>query len=230
MVTSICLTSVTLLWLVQTCHSLKIISSNLNIPSTLLRELVYPGVTGAGQPTPTVKLKVDRDVVTNISYYFDPSRTGADSPIAPRSYLDIVDSPYVGTFTITTTTGGTITTGDNIFKFLLANEPEDIATVSRASYSTSSLKAVGPISDIRIVNAGGFYSRLPIVTGIQSSRKIERVDISEPGTEYAVGVYNSVPIGGDGEGGLVSIRVADGTDSEGVNIPGQIQEVVVTSW
>ena len=37
----------------------------------------------------------------------------------------------------------------------------------------------------------------------------------EPGTEYAVGVYNGVPIGGDGEGGLVQITVADGTDSEG---------------
>ena len=225
-------------YLFDLSHS-SLVGSNLSFSKDNLFKLEYsfnsierigvPGVTGQGQPTPTVKLKVDRDVVTNISYYFDPSRTGADSPIAPRSYLDIVDSPYVGTFTITTTTGGTITTGDNIFKFLLANEPEGIATVSRASYSTSSLKAVGPISDIRIVNAGGFYSRLPIVTGIQSSRKIERVDISEPGTEYAVGVYNGVPIGGDGEGGLVSIRVADGTDSEGVNIPGQIQEVVVTS-
>ena len=188
-----------------------------------------PGLTGEGQPTPTVKLKVDRDIVTNISYYFDPSRTGSESPIAAGSYLDIVDSPYLGTFTVTDTSGGTITTGDNVFKFLLPNEPEGVATVSQSSYSTSSTKAVGPIDSIRIVNAGGFYSRLPIVTGIQSSRKIERVDINEPGTEYAPGVYNGVPIGGDGEGGLVSILVADGTDSEGVLIPGQVQEVVVTS-
>ena len=40
-----------------------------------------PGVTGEGVPNPTVKLKVDKNIVTNISYYFDPSRTGADSPV-----------------------------------------------------------------------------------------------------------------------------------------------------
>ena len=64
---------------------------------------------------------------------------------------------------------------------------------------------------------------------MQSTRNIERVQIVEPGTEYAVGRYDSVPINGDGEGGLVSITVADGTDDEGVSIPGQIQSVVVTS-
>ena len=56
-------------------------------------------------------------------------------------------------------------------------------------YATSSKKAVGSISDIRIVNAGGFYTRLPIVSDIQSTRQIERVQINEPGTEYAVGQY-----------------------------------------
>ena len=44
-----------------------------------------------------------------------------------------------------------------------------------------------------------------------------------------MGTYNGVPIKGDGEGGLVQINVADGTDSEGVSIPGQIQSIVVTS-
>ena len=38
-----------------------------------------------------------------------------------------------------------------------------------------------------------------------------------------------VPIAGDGEGGFVSITVADGTDAEGATIPGQINNVVVTS-
>ena len=221
--------SVTLLWAGANLSFSKDNLFKLEYSFNSIERIGTPGLTGEGQPTPTVKLKVDRDIVTNISYYFDPSRTGDDSPIASSSYLDIVDSPYVGTFTITDTSGGTITTGDNVFKFLLANEPEGVATVSQTTYSTSSTKAVGPINDIRIVNAGGFYSRLPVVTGIQSSRKIERVAINEPGTEYAVGTYNSVPIGGDGEGGLVSITVADGTDSEGVSIPGQIQEVVVTS-
>ena len=87
----------------------------------------------------------------------------------------------------------------------------------------------GAISNIRIVNPGGFYTKLPIIDSIQSTRNIERVQIDSPGTEYAVGVYNGVPIAGDGEGGLVSITVADGTDEEGGAIPGQIQSVVVTS-
>ena len=114
-------------------------------------------------------------------------------------------------------------------KFPLINEPEGVATTSRAKYSTSSKKAVSSIADIRIVNSGGFYSKIPIITGIQSTRQIERVQIEEPGTEYAVGVYRSIPIAGDGEGGLVEITVADGTTDEGVNIPGQIQRVTVTS-
>ena len=133
--------------------------------------------------------------------------------------MDIVDSPYLGTFTITSTAGGTITQGPNIFKFILPNEPEGNANITTTTYTTSSKKAVGSIGDIRLINSGGFYSKLPIVTGIQSSRKIERIQIDEPGTEYAVGVYNSVPISGDGEGGFVQITVADGQDEEGTTIP-----------
>ena len=114
-------------------------------------------------------------------------------------------------------------------RFLLANEPEGAAEVSPSSYSTSSVKAVGSIAAIRIVNSGGFYTKLPIISNIESTRKIERVDIKTPGTEYAVGEYTGVPIAGDGEGGLVSITVADGTDAEGVTIPGQINSVAVTS-
>jgi len=189
-----------------------------------------PGVTGEGQPTPTVKLKVDRNIVTNISYYFDPSRPDDDtSPVIKDSYLDVVDSPYLGTFLVSGIDGATITRGADVIKFPLVNEPEGAANVSTASYSTSSVKAVGSISDIRIVNGGGFYQKLPIISGIQSTRNIERVQINEPGTEYAVGTYSGVPIQGDGEGGLVRITVADGEDDEGITIPGQIQEVIVTS-
>ena len=189
-----------------------------------------PGVTGEGQPTPSVKLKVDRNIVTNISYYFDPSRTtDATSPVIKNSYLDVVDSPYKGTFLVSGVDGATITRGADVIKFPLVNEPEGEGEIATTSYSTSSKKAVGSISSVRIVNPGGFYQKLPVVSGIQSTRNIERVQINEPGTEYAVGTYNGVPIAGDGEGGLVQITVADGQDSEGITIPGQIQEVVVTS-
>ena len=225
-------------YLFDVSHS-SMVGSNLSFSKDNLFKLEYsfnsiervgtPGVTGAGQATPTVKLKVDRNIVTNISYYFDPSRTGDDSPIDSNSYLDIVDSPYMGTFKITSIAGATITQGANIFKFELQNEPEGNANITNTSYTTSSEKAVGAIGDIRLINSGGFYSKLPVVTGIQSSRKIERVEINDPGTEYAVGVYNSVPIAGDGEGGFVTITVADGTDDEGTTIPGQIQSVTITS-
>ena len=225
-------------YLFDVSHS-SMLGTNLSFSKDNLYKLEYsfnsiervgtPGVTGQGQPNPTIKLKVDKGIVTNISYYFDPSRTGTDSPIDSNSYLDIVDSPYLGTFNITSTAGGTITQGPNIFKFLLANEPEGNANIQTTTYTTSSKKAVGSIGDIRLINSGGFYSKLPIVTGIQSSRKIERIEIEEPGTEYAPGVYNSVPISGDGEGGFVQITVADGQDEEGTTIPGQIQVVDITS-
>ena len=225
-------------YLFDVSHS-SMVGTNLSFSRDNLYKLEYsfnsiervgtPGVTGQGQPNPTIKLKVDKGIVTNISYYFDPSRTGTDSPIDSNSYLDIVDSPYLGTFNITSVAGGTITQGPNIFKFLLANEPEGNANIITTTYTTSSKKAVGAIGDIRLINSGGFYSKLPIVTGIQSSRKIERIEIEEPGTEYAPGVYNSVPISGDGEGGFVQITVADGQDEEGTTIPGQIQVVDITS-
>ena len=97
-----------------------------------------PGVTGGGQPNPSVKLKVDRDIVTNISYYFDPSRTGSDSPVIDGSYLDVVGSPYEGSFTVTGTSGATITRGADTMRFPLVNEPEGNADVINAFYSTAS--------------------------------------------------------------------------------------------
>ena len=226
-------------YLFDLSHS-SMLGGNLSFAKDNLYKLEYsfnsiervgtPGVTGQGQPTPTVKFKVDEDIVTNISYYFDPSRVDSDdSPIIQGSYLDVVASPYRGTFELTAVTGATITRGADTMKFKLLNEPEGNATISQASYTTSSKKAVGAIGNIRIVNGGGFYTRLPVISGITSSRQIERVQINEPGTEYAVGTYTGVPIAGDGEGGLVQITVADGTDDEGTTIPGQIQSILVTS-
>ena len=225
-------------YLFDVSHS-SMAGGNLSFSKDNLNKLEYsfnsiervgtPGITGAGIANPTVKLKVDEGIVTNISYYFDPSRTGADSPVSDGSYLDVTNSPYKGTFLVESVQGATITRGADIIKFPLLNEPEAAADVNQASYTTSSVKAVGSIGAIRIVNPGGFYTRLPVVTGIQSTRQIERVAINAPGTEYAVGTYTGVPIGGDGEGGFVQITVADGTDAEGVSIPGQIQSVVVTS-
>ena len=186
-----------------------------------------PGIRAGSDPEPYVQLTVNSEV-TNISYYFDPSRTGADSPVGVGTYLDVIKSPYNGDFTITRLAGATITTGATIFKFPLFDETESSASASRVNYTTSSKAAVGPIGDIRLINGGGFYKKLPVISGIVSNRKIERVDISEPGTEYAVGEYTGVDITGDGEGGKVNITVEDGTDDDGNTIPGQISEVTVT--
>jgi len=219
-------------------HS-TMLGGNLSFSKDSLNKLEYsfnsierigtPGLTGEGQSIPSIKFKVDNSIVTNISYYFDPSRVGADSPVDPDSFLDIVTSPYIGVFTVESTSGGTITRGDDAFRFVLASEPEGNAEQINSSYTTSSEKAVGSIGDIRIINSGGFYTKLPTITGINSSRKIERVQINEPGTEYSVGTYNGVPILGNGEGGFVEIEVENTTDSEGITTPGQITSVKVTS-
>ena len=183
-------------------HS-SLVGGNLSFSKDSLNKLEYsfnsierigvPGVTGGGEPNPSVKLKVDKDIVTNISYYFDPSRTGDDSPVIAGSYLDIVASPYEGRFTVSSVSGATITRGADTVRFPLTNEPEGNADVQNASYSTSSESAVGALADVRIVNKGGFYTRLPVISGIESNRKIERIQINEPGTEYAPGQYNNVP-------------------------------------
>ena len=47
------------------------------------------------------------------------------------SYLDVNDSPYNGTFTITGISGGTITRGADTFKFSLLNEPEGVADITQ---------------------------------------------------------------------------------------------------
>lgn len=185
-----------------------------------------PGLTDDDSPTPLVKFVIT-DAVTNISYYFDPSRTGADSPVGEGSFIDVITSPYQGTFRVTQT-GGAGTT----FDFALDNEPEKTTAPvgnnefgnPRSYYSTTASKAIGPIANIKLVNPGGFYQRLPIVTDIASNREIEKVRITNGGTEYVNGVYYNVPIQGDGEGASCNITVQDDGDFTGV-----ITDVVLTS-
>ena len=185
-----------------------------------------PGLTDDDSPTPLVKFVVT-DSVTNISYYFDPSRTGANSPVGEGSFIDVIPSPYTGTFRVTSTNSqGTE------FDFRLETEPEKATAPvgnnefgnPRSFYSTTSEKAIGPIASIKLVNPGGFYQKLPIVTDIASRREIERVRITNGGTEYVNGTYYNVPIDGDGEGATCNITVTDDGDFTGV-----ITEVVLTA-
>jgi len=167
-----------------------------------------PGIAGAGASTPFVKFLVLGDV-TNISYYFDPSRTGDDSPVGENSYIDVITTPYQGRFNISEIVS------DTEFKFPLNREPErsnaEIGSDDQGNeysyYSTTSTRAVGPINSIKLVSPGGFYKKLPIISDIASFRQIEKVEIVDGGTEYAAGVYYDVPVNGDGEGGKVTVTV-----------------------
>ena len=167
-----------------------------------------PGIDATGSSSPFVKFSVLGEV-TNISYYFDPSRLGADSPVGSNSFIDVITTPFQGTFTISE-----IVT-DFQFKFPLFKEPErnsaEIITDEFDNpytfYSTTSTRAVGPINSIKLVSPGGFYQKLPIISDIASFRQIEKIVVVDGGTEYAPGVYYDVPISGDGEGAKASILV-----------------------
>ena len=167
-----------------------------------------PGIAGAGSSTPFVKFLVLGDV-TNISYYFDPSRTGSNSPVGENSYIDVITTPYQGRFRISEIVS------DTEFKFPLNREPErsnaEIGSDDQGNeysyYSTTSTRAVGPINTIKLVSPGGFYKKLPIISDIASFRQIEKVVVVDGGTEYAPGVYYDVPVAGDGEGGKVTVTV-----------------------
>jgi hypothetical protein len=205
-------------------HFLSFYRDNLNRIEYTFKNIVRQGVPGVDQPgvSPFIAFKVTDDV-SNISYYNDPSKSSDESPVGENSYIDVLPSPYIGSFEVKELGGATVTTGANQLIFPLRFDPEKAAIASLSSYTTTSRKAVGSIGQIRLINGGGFYKKLPVITGFESIRKIERVEIINPGTEYQPGEYFSVPISGNGAGGRVRITVDATTDP-----PGQIVEVVIT--
>ena len=184
-----------------------------------------PGINNAAGAAPFVQFSVLGDV-TNISYYFDPSRTGDDSPVGSNSFIDVIKTPYDGRFAIAEIVD------DFTFKFPLLREPEknsaevitDEFDQPYSYYSTTSTRAIGPINTIKLVSPGGFYKKLPIISDIASFRQIEKIIINDGGTEYAPGVYYDVPIDGDGEGAkaIVTVELDDEVGS------GTISDIVVT--
>ena len=76
-----------------------------------------PGIPLGGSAYPFVKFSVLGDV-TNISYYFDPSRTGSDSPVGEGSFIDVITTPFQGTFSVSEVLS------DTEFRFQLLKEPE----------------------------------------------------------------------------------------------------------
>ena len=172
-----------------------------------------PGLSSATE-TPVVKFTIGGEV-TNITYYFDPSRTGATSPVGANSFIDVIKTPFDGRFTISEVIS------DTEFRFPLLHEPEftnaeiglDDQDVPNTIYSTTSTKAIGPINSIKLISPGGFYKKLPVIDDISSNRKIEKLRITAAGTEYAPGVYTQIPILGDGEGGLCNITVENDAET-----------------
>ena len=103
--------------MVITCPSLRTTSIKLEYSfNNITREGTPPGAPTTST-APFVKFTVLGDV-TNISYYFDPSRVGANSPVGDKSFIDVIKTPYDGTFTISE-----IIT-DTEFRFPLVREPE----------------------------------------------------------------------------------------------------------
>ena len=205
-------------------HFLSFYRDNLNRIEYTFKNIIRQGIPGVDQPgnAPFISFRVTEDV-SNISYYNDPSKPIDENPVGENSYIDVLPSPYIGTFTVKELGGGTITSGATQMIFPLKLDPEKPAIASLSSYTTSSRKAVGSIAAIRLINGGGFYKKLPIITGFDSIRKIERVEIINPGTEYQPGQYFGIPISGDGAGGRVRITVDGNTDPVG-----QIVEIVIT--
>lgn len=183
-----------------------------------------PGLSSSTE-TPVVKFTIGGEV-TNITYYFDPSRTGATSPVGANSFIDVIKTPFDGRFTISEVIS------DTEFRFPLLYEPEftnaeigdDDQDRPNTIYSTTSTKAIGPINSIKLISPGGFYTKLPIISDIASDRKIEKLRITAAGTEYAPGVYTQIPILGDGEGGLCNITVENDPETGS----GAISEVALT--
>ena len=183
-----------------------------------------PGLSSATE-TPVVKFTIGGEV-TNITYYFDPSRTGTTSPVGANSFIDVIKTPFDGRFTISEIIS------DTEFRFPLLYEPEftnaeiglDDQDVPNTIYSTTSTKAIGPINSIKLISPGGFYKKLPVIDDISSNRKIEKLRIVSAGTEYAPGVYTQISIIGDGEGGLCNITVENDAETGS----GAISQVALT--
>ena len=119
------------------------------------------------------------------------------------SYLTIVDDPLAGTKKVLYST-------DTRFVYSVDSTPAYDGT-GDITYTTSSTNAVGSISSLRIVNTGGNYTKIPVVSGISPTanneafvdpiwdpikQQVVGFDILEKGSGYVSPVV--VIIDGDG--------------------------------
>ena len=123
-----------------------------------------------------VDLSVTENTPNNLYYKLTPVNLSVNAPfkrnpivdtdVINYSSLKVLDSEYNGRYTV-------IGIGSTTFKIVLNSQPEkDGYTKNEATtlkYNTSSLSAIGPINNIRIISKGRNYQTIPVVTSIGST-------------------------------------------------------------
>ena len=170
-------------------------------------------ITTAGTSV-TIELTDD---IEQIIYYYAQDYSGDNSLVDPTSFVNIIDNPYSGTFAVSSKPTSSSYTVN------LSSEPdtEIAANIGTSKYSTTSTNVTGPISTVKLINSGGFYRKLPEVTGVVTERNITKIIINQPGQNYVDGTYPNLDIVGDGTGGKAQIKIINGELTEAtVSDPG----------
>lgn len=154
------------------------------------------------------------DDIEQIIYYYAQDYSGDNSLVDPTSFVNIIDNPYSGTFTVTSKP----TTSSFTVNLTAEPDTETAANITSTKYSTTSKNVTGPISTVKLINSGGFYRKLPEVTGIITNRNITKIIIDQVGQNYVDGTYSNLDIIGDGTGAKAQIKI----------IAGELAEATVT--
>ena len=123
------------------------------------------------------------------------------------SYLSIVDDPLSGPKKVLYTT-------DTRFVYSVDNVPAYDGTGSM-TYTTSSTNAVGSIVSLKIINTGGNYKKLPIISGISPTLENEAIvdPVWDPLKKQIVG-FNIIKKGSGYVNPIVVIIDGDGINYE----------------
>ena len=123
--------------------------------------------------------------LTNVDYYGTPGTVGSSIVITKEALLNFdVSRVYYyeqnnqilnnkAFFTVLTLPSGTQNVkvvSDNLFKFTLPIQPEQLEYLNVISYTTTSQTAIGKISKISVIDGGEGYKKLPKIEGITHSQ------------------------------------------------------------
>ena len=123
-----------------------------------------------------VTLTADNNTPSVLYYKFNPifesdipaSKEGivVDKEVTPNNQVETKDSLYDGSQQVTVGIGST-----NSFTYTIAVDPERssyISSTSRLNYTTNSKTAVGPISEVEIIQSGTNYYDLPGISTVST--------------------------------------------------------------